>query len=212
MAETPQHSWHPDPERDVMLDARLLRALAHPMRTKILGQLRMHGPATATTLAERLGVNSGATSYHLRQLADAGLVVEDDTRGNARDRWWKAKHRRTYFNEADLAEPEPELAQAYLYSIAQIYSESMVRAIDEMPSLPEEWRNVGTLSDFAFDLTPDQLKQLLDELLVVLDRYRTDEPRQAGAEPAEGRRRVSIQLQAFPRSITPPLPEPEPDQ
>ncbi|WP_428995029.1 helix-turn-helix domain-containing protein [Kribbella qitaiheensis] len=40
------------------------------MRNRMLGLLRVHGPATATTLAERLGVNTGATSYHLRQLAE----------------------------------------------------------------------------------------------------------------------------------------------
>ncbi|MEU7461934.1 winged helix-turn-helix domain-containing protein, partial [Streptomyces griseofuscus] len=34
-----------------------------------------HGPATASQLAERLGESSGATSYHLRQLADHGVAT-----------------------------------------------------------------------------------------------------------------------------------------
>lgn len=162
----------------------------------MLGLLRAHGPATATTLADRLGVNTGATSYHLRQLADAGLVEEDDTRGNARDRWWKAKHRGTYFDEAALFDDEPELASAYLHSDAQIYAESMFRFIDELPTLPEGWRDAGTLSDFSFHLTSDQLKTMLEEILVVLDKYRTDT-----TEPPTGDQKlVSVQLQAFPRT------------
>jgi hypothetical protein len=32
----------------------------------MLGMLRIDGPATATTLAARLGINTGAASYHLR--------------------------------------------------------------------------------------------------------------------------------------------------
>lgn len=191
-----EHSWHPDPVLDVSLDGRLLRALAHPMRNKLLGLLRAHGPQTATTLASRLGVNTGATSYHLRQLAEAGLVVDDEERGNARDRWWKAAHRGTYFDESTLLESDPELALAYLHSNAQIYAENMFRAIDEIPTLDAEWRDVGMLSDFAFHLTSDQAKRMFDEILVVLDKYRTDL-----TEPlAEGQKTVSVQIQGFQRT------------
>ena len=55
----------------------------------MLGMLRIDGPATATSLAARLGINTGQTSYHLRQLAQHGFVVDDDERGNGRERWWK---------------------------------------------------------------------------------------------------------------------------
>jgi DNA-binding transcriptional ArsR family regulator len=187
--------WTPDPERDVVLDARLLRALAHPMRNRILGLLRLNGPATATTLADRLGVNTGATSYHLRQLADAGLVLEDDSRGNARDRWWKAAHRSTYFDQNELMETEPELTQSFLHGIAQIYAENMFRAVDELQTQTPEWRDASILTDFAFHLTADQLKAMKDQLQAVLDKYSTDL-----TEPlAEGAELVSVQIQAHPR-------------
>ena len=51
-----------------------LQALSHPVRLRMLGLLRTEGPATATTLAPQLGLNTGATSYHLRQLAQHGFV------------------------------------------------------------------------------------------------------------------------------------------
>jgi DNA-binding transcriptional ArsR family regulator len=196
MTDEAKEPWTPDPERDVVLDARLLRALAHPMRNRILGLLRLTGPATATTLADRLGVNTGATSYHLRQLADAGLVVEDDSRGNARDRWWKAAHRSTYFDQNELMETEPELTQGFLHGIGQIYAENMFRGIDELQTRTPEWRDASIMSDFAFHLTAAQLKALKDELLTVLEKYSTGltEP------PADGAELVIVQIQAHPRA------------
>ncbi|HET8601786.1 MAG TPA: winged helix-turn-helix domain-containing protein [Segeticoccus sp.] len=193
-AEAPRHSWHPDPQRDVVVDGGVLRALAHPLRSKLLALLRQYGPSTATALAERLGVNSGATSYHLRQLAEAGLVVEDAERGNARERWWKAAHRSTYFDEK-LFESEPELASAFLGSVAQGHAQNMALAIEQMPTMSEDWRAAVDLSDFAFHLTAAQLKEMLEQIREVLDRYRTDED---DPQP-EGARRVVVQLQAFPQ-------------
>src|SRR3954449_2802661 len=75
-----------------------LRALSHPTRLKMLMLLRLEGPATATQLAQQLKLNTGATSYHLRQLAEHGFIEEDGERGDARDRWWKAAHESTRAN------------------------------------------------------------------------------------------------------------------
>src|SRR6478609_3560973 len=62
---------------------QMLRALAHPTRLTMLGMLRIDGPATATSLATRLGINTGQTSYHLRQLAHYGFVVDYHVRVTA---------------------------------------------------------------------------------------------------------------------------------
>jgi predicted transcriptional regulator len=72
---------HPERIDVVSPDPRSLRGLAHPLRLHLLGLLRADGPATASQLAARTGQSSGATSYHLRQLAAYGFVVEDTGRG-----------------------------------------------------------------------------------------------------------------------------------
>lgn len=51
-----------------------LRAMAHPVRLRMLSLLTA-APLSATELAEELGIVRAAASYHLRQLADAGLVA-----------------------------------------------------------------------------------------------------------------------------------------
>ncbi|TDD29990.1 MarR family transcriptional regulator [Nonomuraea terrae] len=70
-----------DPER--------LKALAHPMRRRMLTHLNVHGPATSTTLAELLGAKTGTTSYHLRQLEKYGFIEEIPERSSGRERWWR---------------------------------------------------------------------------------------------------------------------------
>ena len=90
-----------------------LRALSHPVRLRMLGLLRSEGPATATTLAQRLDLNTGATSYHLRQLAQHGFIAEDTERGNARDRWWRAAHDSTRTDFRAQGESDEDV-EAYL--------------------------------------------------------------------------------------------------
>ncbi len=70
----------------IHLDRDQVLILAHPLRHRLLSALRLGGPSTATVLAESLDRSTGKTSYHLRKLADVGLVAEDDDRGNARCR------------------------------------------------------------------------------------------------------------------------------
>ena len=181
----------PDPDKDLVLDTSTMKALSHPLRVQIVGLLRRYGPATATTLAQRLGLNTGATSYHLRQLAAYGMIVEDESQGNARDRWWKAAHRRTYLDSGELGVEE---TGAYLATIAEVYAATLRRAVQEMPSLPVDWRDVGTMSDYMLLLTPQETSAMLEELYEVVGRYRSQDD---AAEAPESARRVTLQLEAF---------------
>jgi DNA-binding transcriptional ArsR family regulator len=54
------------------LDVRL-RALSHPLRLRILGMVTARA-VSATEVAAATGVAHAAASYHLRQLATAGLI------------------------------------------------------------------------------------------------------------------------------------------
>jgi DNA-binding transcriptional ArsR family regulator len=145
-----------------------LRALSHPVRLRMLTLLRSEGPATATTLAQRLDLNTGATSYHLRQLAQHGFIEEDTERGNARDRWWRAAHEstRTDFRDKGVVDSDVE---AYLTTVAMMYADRMRAAVSEMAFLPEEWRTVGTLSDWEVRLTPARAEALVEALVSAIE-------------------------------------------
>jgi predicted ArsR family transcriptional regulator len=191
---------------EVTLDARNLRGIAHPVRVRMLALLRDEGASTATRLAERLGLNSGATSYHLRQLETYGFVTEDVERGTARERWWRPAHQSTLLDQqAVLASENAELGETYLRAIAAFAADAVQHAIDEWKSVPAEWQGLGTISDHALRVTPEEFEQLLDEVFEILDRYR---PHDAADAPADSRR-ATVQIQAFPQpGATPREPAP----
>ncbi|MFF7359350.1 helix-turn-helix domain-containing protein [Streptomyces sp. NPDC008125] len=187
-------------KNSVVLDAKGLRALAHPLRVQLVEVLRSHGPSTATRLAERLGVNSGTASYHLRQLGAAGFVEEDAERGNARERWWRSVHRTTELSDRSLVDQEPEAALAYLQSVAATYTLRTQRTLNEVHTLPEAWRGTFDMSDWSLRLTPAEAVSLRQELRAVVARYRADGP-DAVAHAPKGAQRVDL--------ITHILPEPD---
>ncbi|OEU89317.1 ArsR family transcriptional regulator [Streptomyces abyssalis] len=188
----------------VVLDAKGLRALAHPVRVQLVGLLRKHGPSTATRLADQLGVNSGTASYHLRQLAAAGFVEEDTQRGNARERWWRSVHRSTRFHDMELAEREPEATLAYLHSVAAAYTLRTQRAVNEFQTLPRTWRDVADMSDWALRLTPEESRSLYEELVALVGRYRRDAP---GVDAPQDAERVTIITHVLPEPDAPGRPE-----
>ena len=193
----------PAPDTYALLDANGLRALAHPVRGRLVGLLRKHGPSTATQLAERLGLNSGATSYHLRQLAAAGFIEEDSERGNARERWWRSVHRRQSFSSAELMAHEPEAAMSYLRSVAASYALRAQQTLDEFETMPREWWDLLDLSDWPLLLTPTEAGELRQELAALLGRYRQATPESAADAPEDAERVVII---------TQILPEPGAEQ
>lgn len=152
-----------------------LRALSHPLRLRMLGMLRTEGPATATTLAERLGLNTGATSYHLRQLAQHGFIEDDAERGSGRERWWRAAHRSTRTHPDKAATPEEQdTFDAFLQSVAVVYSQTLQHAVEERRTVPPEWQAAGTFSDWEIRLTPERAGALTRALEAVVEEFREE--------------------------------------
>ncbi|WP_313358286.1 helix-turn-helix domain-containing protein [Microbacterium sp.] len=178
-----------DDVRSVRLDERQIRVLAHPLRARIPGLLRIHGPATATDLARMLDTNSGATSYHLRQLAAVGLVT-DTGEGAGRRREWRATSDlhswapSDFDDRPDAAAAADWLQRAYLRD----FVERAERWEDAAPAWSPQWRDRLGLSDTVVEVTPQQASALHTELAEVLERYRV-----AGAgDPDAARLHVTI--------------------
>ena len=176
-----------------------LKALAHPVRLRMLGMLRVEGPATASGLALRLGLNSGATSYHLRQLSAAGLIVEDETRGTRRDRWWRAAHESTQTEPSHVTDVEERaVLGAYHEVVAQQAAQQIVQAASEAAELPDEWANVVGASDWNIAVTPQQARRISDAVHEVLNEEFVSSPRAADAGQGDTAPFV-FQFHMFPR-------------
>ena len=178
------------PSGDIVLDAAALRVLAHPMRLTLLEHLRQRGPATARQLAAHYEIDSGAASYHLRRLADGGLIEEDIQRGTRRDRWWQARHGSSVHDPADGGPDERQDSRAYLHAVLLAYSEQLRRLAYTAPLLPDEWFEASTFSNYTLRLIPAELNELKSELAAVVKKYRHRDD-DAGAP-------VAVQLHGFP--------------
>src|SRR5665811_909267 len=89
-------------------DPRSLRAVAHPVRLGILEQLTIHGPMTATELADQLDETPSNCSWHLRKLAEHSFVEEAEG-GVGRKRPWQIVSVGMQWGDVDES---PELARA----------------------------------------------------------------------------------------------------
>lgn len=191
------------PEQVATPDARSLRGLAHPLRLELLGLLRLDGPATATQLAERTGQSSGSTSYHLRQLAAYGFVVEDTERSEGkRDRYWRAAHRLTTFDQPrDADEGERALGEEYLRIVADANARRVQATIAGLATLEQDlgdgWMDGFTESDLTLRLTLSEARALVADLEGIAARYRREDPDGMPDAPRDAQR-VVLQFQVLP--------------
>ncbi|MGD0556613.1 MAG: helix-turn-helix domain-containing protein [Streptosporangiaceae bacterium] len=185
-----------DPSRDLILTPETLKGLTHPIRLRLLELLQDDGPATATSLAARIGRSSGVTSYHLRVLADNGLITEDAGRGNGRDRFWRAVHRGTGFTVRTSETPDIEATSRYLRTVAEDIHRRILTGIDIFTSAPDEiatapWK----LNDWPLRLTTEEARELGTKISELANRYRR-EP--GDPDPRPGTVRAYFQFQLLP--------------
>lgn len=202
---------------DVVTEASRLQALAHPLRLRMLGLLRVEGPSTASRLGQRCGESSGLTSYHLRQLASAGFVTDADEADLAgrqvhgRDRWWKAVSQLTYTQRPTTGDDERAAASGdYYRAVVDLYAERARAWLVAEHTWPEQWQALSGMGDRMLRLAPDEVTALREDLAALLARYRQHDPAvpsgTAGV-PADAVV-VSMQYQLFPDpEQTPPTPD-----
>jgi DNA-binding transcriptional ArsR family regulator len=157
----------------IRLDATALRVLAHPLRSQLLAQLRLHGPATATELAGRLATNTGATSYHLRKLESVGLVTDTGT-GEGKRRVWQASSRGHQWTPSDFAgDPDAEASLSWLTRHYQAtLAERAERWAEVQHEWPDHWRDTLGSGDDAVLVTAEQARAMWDEIQAVVRRFR----------------------------------------
>jgi DNA-binding transcriptional ArsR family regulator len=165
-------------------DPRALRAVAHRVRIRLLEELGVIGPATATELSERVGESPANCSWHLRQLARYGFV-EEAGGGKGRQRPWKIVMQGHEWDEAD---PDPEvrlagraLSRVFLARQDEVLHEWLDAAHTEAP----QWRDAAFVNQGGAWLTAEELAQIDEEIRPLLlrhfDRVEHPDRRPAGA-------------------------------
>ncbi|MET8689116.1 helix-turn-helix domain-containing protein [Streptomyces sp. NPDC004732] len=192
----------PPPRNVHHLNPRSLRGLAHPLRMRLLSSLRLDGPATASQLAARLGESSGATSYHLRQLAEYGFVEDDPDRGKGRERWWRSAHQGTRTDEELIRDPSPEVQGALstlLYEYAAQRTQEVNTWIATRHEWPQVWDEAADTSDYTLTLSPEQASELSHKVSALMESYRDSPPPEGTPDVAK----VRVHSHIFPTRPTP---------
>lgn len=152
-------------------DPRVLRAIAHPVRNRILTELGASGPMRAADLAEVLRIPANQASFHLRTLAKYGLIEEDpEAARDRRDRVWRmAADANLTFSVADLEQtPGGKAAVQVFRRTASAWAHALV---DRAYSSDREPETVRRITEHAVRLTREEAVQLGEDLDAVVDAW-----------------------------------------
>lgn len=180
---------------DVELDAKGMRALAHPARLAIFMLLQQHGRNTATGLSPHVGVSPSVASWHLRHLAAHGLVVDAAEQGPGRQRWWEAVRG---FRFTAVDDESGRAARALQGTLEAVEGDIPGRWRSEVePYLESEWRRSAGRTNTVIPITVGELQRLQADFERLLAPYvlRWD---QSEAERPEGTRAVRILTWVMP--------------
>lgn len=148
-----------------------LRAISHPVRARILGELTASGPLRAADLARSLGLPANQLSFHLRQLAKYGLVEDaPEAARDRRDRAWRRVEPEIRVDLPELArQPGGRAAVEVFRQSHREWAHLLVdRALSADPSEPGVHRSV---SEHSLRLTGDEAAVLQAELDEVVERW-----------------------------------------
>ena len=90
-------------KKDAVLDERIVKAISHPIRHRVLVLLNDR-VASPNEIANEIGESLGRVSYHVRQLAEVGAIelVRTEPRRGAVEHFYRATAR-AWFSDSDWA-------------------------------------------------------------------------------------------------------------
>ena len=189
------------PERRMRItDARTLRVLSHPLRLRLLNYLMAMGPRTASQCAKAVGDTPSNCSYHLRQLAGAGLVARVQA-SDGRERPWQPQWTGIEVSEELAGSMAPTTAAALAGAGLDHNDELAGRFLRLVGQVDPAWRDASQFHDYALRLTSGELIELAAAIDKAIRPFigltRTNAP--ADACP------VHLELRAFlrPEAIVP---------
>jgi DNA-binding transcriptional ArsR family regulator len=155
-------------------DAKTLAAMAHPVRRRLLRQLGVDGPATASQLAERTEQLVGNVSHHLKVLAECGLIEQaPELAKDKRERWWRSVRVTLSWSmhEQDVDPAEYAVATA-AESVNLDQHMAWVRDwIAARDNYAREWGDASAATDGWTRATVEELADLTGELIGVITRF-----------------------------------------
>lgn len=182
------------PTNQPVQDVRILRAIAHPTRNRILGEIAAAGPLRAADVARLLDLPANQASFHLRQLAKYGLVeAAPDLARDGRDRVWRLVAEEGYSLSPAEIERQPG-GKAAIRVWQRSAAASAHEAVDTAFSLRGEKDTHVSIQEHAVRLTKAEAAELSAEIDGLLQEWTR---RTRGQDPARRTYRSMTILQPY---------------
>ncbi|HEX3588649.1 MAG TPA: helix-turn-helix domain-containing protein [Pseudonocardiaceae bacterium] len=157
-----------------VVDAKILAAMTHPLRRRLLDVLRVDGPSTVSKLADRTSEAVGNVSHHVRVLAAANLVEQvPELSRDRRDRWWRLAAPRLRWSADDVA--HDSAARAVATAAESLNLDRQVGLVRDWLGAPDQqrakWAHGAFSTDSWLRLTPDELAELGAQLTTLLGQW-----------------------------------------
>ena len=116
------------------MTSAMLKAYSHPLRRRILSLIARREFLRATDAAADLGVPANSVSFHLRALADAGLIEEAPEKArDRRDRVWAARKGALNVGGPESPVVDEALGTAVIAALADDHQDLIRRVIAWTP-------------------------------------------------------------------------------
>ncbi|MYR45846.1 helix-turn-helix domain-containing protein [Streptomyces sp. SID5910] len=182
-------------------DLGTLKALAHPLRMKLYRGLCVSRTATASQLADQVDEAVSLVSYHLRKLAEHGLIEEARPQSaDGRERWWQPASEGVTIR-GETFRDAPERAAAHLAATRLFHdqrTDMYRRYLDERSTWGPEWNSAAPDTEALLRLTPAELAELRGELIALARKYDEKGRAAEAAGDTEGRENVALHVYGFP--------------
>jgi DNA-binding transcriptional ArsR family regulator len=158
-----------DEVRDIR-DSKVLAAVSHPLRRRLMEVLHLDGPATASMLAGKTDQAVGNISHHMKVLAAAKLVEEvPELARDQRERWWKRSVKTIRWASADFSDdPIAEAAEVLTLDHQTAVAREWIATRD---TYPPQWRGVAFSTDTWMRLSAAELEELNERVLLLLAEF-----------------------------------------
>ncbi|MFB7654763.1 MULTISPECIES: ArsR/SmtB family transcription factor [unclassified Streptomyces] len=188
-------------ENRPITDLGTLKALAHPLRMQLYRGLCVARTATASQLAEQVDEAVSLVSYHLRKLAEHGLVEQAEAQSaDGRERWWQPASDGVSIRDENFRDA-PERAAAHL-AATRLFHEQRAgmyrRYLDERQTWGPEWNSAAPDNESLLRLTSAELAELAAELLALAKKYDEKGKAAEAAGDTDGRENVALHVYGFP--------------
>jgi DNA-binding transcriptional ArsR family regulator len=151
-------------------DSKVLAAMSHPLRRRLLELLHLDGPATASMLAAKTEQAVGNVSHHVKVLAAAKLVeLAPELARDQRERWWRRSAKTLRWAAASFpGDPIAEAAEVLVLDHQVAVARDWIA---HRETYPEEWQGGPFSIDTWVRLSREEIDELNERVLLLISEF-----------------------------------------